>query len=55
MCFLYLLDRSKEKELRRNIEAQVAHEKRAYKNVEKTVLSDAVGRDMLQDVVCIKF
>eukprot|EP00112_Aurelia_sp_Birch-Aquarium-sp1_P006740 Seg1738.8 transcript_id=Seg1738.8/GoldUCD/mRNA.D3Y31 product="putative RNA polymerase II subunit B1 CTD phosphatase RPAP2" protein_id=Seg1738.8/GoldUCD/D3Y31 len=43
--------KNKEKELRQNIEAQVAHEKRAYKNVEKTVLSDAVGRDILQDVV----
>ena len=38
-------------ELRKQIEDQVALEKRAHKHVEDMVLKDAVGKDYFQTVV----
>ena len=47
-----MFDNRDEKILRKKIEDQVAHERKAYKNVEKVVLSDSIEKHEFQDMVC---
>ena len=52
MITILMFDNRDEKILRKKIEDQVAHERKAYKNVEKVVLSDSIEKHEFQDMVC---